>query len=258
MSLGIIDTHAHYDDRRFDEDRDSFIKSLFEDGTVSAVINAGYDLASSKRAVEYTKKYPNFYAWCGIHPQDTGKIEDRERTLFELESLLYNERVVGIGEIGLDYHWPTPERDVQIEWFRLQMELARRTGKPVNIHDRDAHGPCMDVVREFPEVKGIFHSFSGSAEMAKELVKRGWYISFSGVITFKNAARVREAAAAVPLERMMIETDAPYLAPEPMRGKTNDSRNLRYTAAVAAEVKGVSTEEFCAATTRNVREFLKI
>ena len=258
MALGIIDTHAHYDDSRFEEGRDEFIASLFEDGTVTAVINAGYDLESSKRAVEYTKKYPNFYAWCGIHPQDTGKITDRERTLFELESLLHNDRVVGIGEIGLDFHWPTPEREVQIEWFRLQMELARRTGRPVNIHDRDAHGPCMEVVREFPEVKGIFHSFSGSAEMAKELVKLGWYISFSGVVTFKNAARVRESAAAVPLERMMIETDAPYLAPEPMRGKTNDSRNLRYTAAVAAEVKGVSTEEFCAATTQNVRNFLKI
>lgn len=258
MSLDIIDTHAHYDDRRFDEDRDGFIRSLFADGTVAAVINAGCDIKSSKTAVDFTKKYHGFYAWCGIHPQECGDIKDKERNLFELESLLHEERTVGIGEIGLDFHYPTPERDVQIEWFRLQMELARRTGRPVNIHDRDAHGACMEIVRDFPEVKGIFHSYSGSAEMAKELVKLGWYISFSGVITFKNAARVREAATAVPLDRIMIETDAPYLAPEPVRGKTNDSRNLRYTAAVASEVKGVGIEEFCAAVARNVHEFLKI
>ena len=180
------------------------------------------------------------------------------RALYEIEKLLSRPRVVGIGEIGLDFYWDDPAREIQEKWFRAQMDMAKRRGVPVAIHDRDAHGKCMDVVRDYPEVRGVFHSFSGSAEMAKDLVRRGWYISFSGVVTFKNAQRVREVAASVPVDRMLIETDCPYLSPEPNRGKRNDSRNLIYTSAALAEVKGMDQAEFCSVTANNAREFLKL
>lgn len=258
MPLGIIDTHAHYDDAKFDADRDELISALFANGDIAAVINVGCDVATSKRSVEFTEKYPNFYAWVGIHPCDCGKIEDKNRALYEIESLLSRPRVVGIGEIGLDFYWDDVPRDVQIEWFRAQMDIARRTGRPVAIHDRDAHGACFDVVRDYPDVRGVFHSYSGSAEMARDLVRRGWYISFSGVVTFKNAPKVREVAEAVPPERMLIETDCPYLSPEPNRGKRNDSRNLVYTSAKLAEIKGMTQEEFCAVTANNARSFLGV
>ena len=258
MGLGIIDTHAHYDDKRFDDDRDAVIAALFEDGDISAVVNASCDIATSEQSVAFTEKYPNFYAWVGIHPEECGKAADTDAALEKIEALLSRPRVVGIGEIGLDFYWDDPARDVQEKWFRAQMEIARRSGKPVAIHDREAHGKCFDAVCDFPEVRGVFHSYSGSAEMARDLVRRGWYISFSGVISFKNAPRVRETAAAVPLENLLIETDAPYLSPEPNRGKRNDSRNLRYTAAALADVKGVTVGEICRITAENARRFLGI
>ena len=220
------------------------------------MVNASCDLATSKRSVEFTEKYPNFYAWVGIHPEECAKVGGMDAALAEIEALLSRPRVVGVGEIGLDFYWDEPARDVQEKWFRAQMELAGRTGRPVAIHDRDAHGKCMEIVMEHPSVTGVFHSYSGSAEMARDLVRRGWYISFSGVISFRNAPKVREAAAAVPLDRLLIETDAPYLSPEPNRGRRNDSRNLRYTAAALADVKGVTTEEICAITSENARRLL--
>jgi len=258
MGFDIIDTHAHYDDKRFDDDRDAVVASLFSEGNVSAVINASCDLETSRRSLGFTEKYPNFYAWVGVHPEECGKIADMDAALAELEGMLAHPRAVGIGEIGLDFYWDEPDRATQEKWFRAQLETAKRTGKPVNIHDRDAHGACFDAVCEYPDVRGIFHSYSGSAEMARDLVRRGWYISFSGVVTFKNAPKVREVANTVPLERMLVETDCPYLAPEPNRGRRNDSRNLVYTTAVLAEIKGIPQDEFCRAASENARRFLNI
>ncbi len=256
--MEIIDTHAHYDDRRFDSNRDEVIAGVLDTGYIKNIVNAGCDIASSKRSLELAHKYKEFYATCGIHPHDTGKITDRERTLFELEGLLRDPKAVALGEIGLDYHYDFSDRETQKKWFEYQMQLANRLGIPVVIHDREAHGDCMEMVRKYPDVVGEFHSFSGSAEMAKELVKRGWYISFSGVITFKNASKILEAVAAVPLDRIMIETDAPYLAPVPMRGKDNNSAYMKYTAQKGAEVFGITTEEFCRITTENAKRFFKL
>ena len=258
MGLDIIDTHAHYDDKRFDDDRDAVIASLFDSGDVSAVINVGIDLPTSRESIAYTEKYPNFYAWVGIHPEECGKIDDMDSALAEIERMLSHPRVVGIGEIGLDFYWDEPARDIQERWFRAQMDMARRTGKPVAIHDRDAHGKCMEVVYDHPDVRGVFHSYSGSAEMARDLIRRGWYISFSGVVTFKNAPKVREVAETVPLDRMLIETDCPYLAPVPNRGKRNDSRNLVFTSAVLAEIKGMDHAEFCSVVSNNARKLLGV
>ncbi len=255
--MEIIDTHAHYDDSRFDDNRDEVIAGVFDTGYIRNIINAGCSIVSSKAGLELSRKYPQFYFTAGIHPHDCVEVRDRERTLFELEGLLREKKCVALGEIGLDYYYDY-DRETQKNWFEWQMQLAKRLGLPVAIHDREAHGDCMDMVRKYPEVIGEFHSFSGSAEMAKELVKRGWYISFSGVITFKNASKVLEAVKAVPLDRIMIETDAPYLAPVPMRGKTNLSSYMNYTAEAAAKVLGITTEEFCKATTENAKRFFGI
>ena len=256
--MKIIDTHAHYDDRRFDDTRDEIIAGVFSTGYIKNIINAGCDIESSKASLALAKKYPQFYATCGIHPHESGKCTDKERVLFELESLLREEKCVALGEIGLDYHYDFSDRESQKKWFEYQMQMAKRLDMPVVIHDREAHGDCMDMVRKYPEVRGEFHSYSGSAEMAKELVKRGWYLSFSGVITFKNASKVLEAMKAVPLDRIMIETDAPYLAPVPMRGKDNTSAYMKYTAEAGAKVFGITTEEFCKITTENAERFFGI
>ena len=254
---GIIDTHAHYDDNAFNEDREEVIKNVFASG-VDAVINAGCSIASSKRAVEFTEQYDGFYAWCGIHPSDCRYIKDKDRALFELETLLKKPKVVGVGEIGYDFHYPTPTREVQAKWFEWQMQLADRLKKPVAIHDRDAHGATMEMIKKYPEVKGILHSFSGSPEMALELVKLGWYISFSGVVTFKNAKKTKDAATAVPIDRILIETDCPYLSPEPNRGKRNDSSNLIHTVSFLADIKKITPQEMCDITRKNAINFLGI
>lgn len=256
--MEIIDTHAHYDDSRFDDNRDELIADVLNIGYIRNIINAGCNIKSSRAGLELSKKYPQFYFTAGIHPHDSGKITDRERTLFELEGLVREEKCVALGEIGLDYHYDFSDRESQMNWFEWQMQLAQRLKMPVAIHDREAHGDCMDMVRKYPDVIGEFHSFSGSAEMAKELVKRGWYISFSGVITFKNASKILEALKAVPLDRIMIETDAPYLAPVPKRGKDNNSAYMKYTAQAAADVLGIDVEEFCYATTENAKRLFGI
>lgn len=256
--MEIIDTHAHYDDSRFDDNRDEVIADVLNIGYIRNIINAGCSIKSSKAGLELSKKYPQFYFTAGIHPHDSSRAGDKDRALFELEGLLREKKCVALGEIGLDYHYDFSDRETQKKWFEWQMQLAKRLGMPVAIHDREAHGDCMDMVRKYPDVIGEFHSFSGSAEMAKELVKRGWYISFSGVITFKNASKILEAVKAVPLDRIMIETDAPYLAPVPMRGKTNVSSYMKYTAEAAANVLGITTDEFCKATTENAKRLFGI
>lgn len=248
--MRIFDTHAHYNDERFDGERDNIIAEVLSYG-VEYVLNAGTNIETNNECIALAEKYPQFYASVGIHPHDTSKITDEKETLDALRYQLAHEKVVAVGEIGLDFHYDFSDRETQIKWFRLQMELAAETGYPVIIHDREAHGMCMDMVRDFSSVTGIFHSFSGSAETAAELIERGWYISFSGVVTFKNAHRILDVVRSVPAEHMLIETDCPYLAPHPMRGKLNRSDYLRYTASKIAEAKDMTAEKLCEITLSN-------
>ncbi len=259
-SLPIFDTHAHYNDERFNEydgGRDSVLAALLSQN-VRYVVNAGTNLNSSRECIAMAERFDNVFATAGIHPSDINEGDDIEAVMSELRKLLAHPKVRALGEIGLDYYWDDVPRDVQKIWLRRQLALASETKMPVVIHDRDAHGDIMDILREYPDVTGEFHSFSASAEIARQLVKRGWYISFSGVITFKNAARLAEIVPSVPLDRVMIETDAPYLAPVPYRGKTNHSGLMQYTAARAAELYGISIEEFCRHAYENSCRFFKI
>lgn len=255
----LFDTHAHYDDGRFDQDRDEVLSSMADKG-VGFIVDVGCSFDSIPKAFELTRKYENVYFSVGFHPNDTGAAEQngRQRSLDMLREYLKDEKCVAIGEIGLDYYWDEVDRQTQKEWFELQLDLAQELGYPVIIHDRDAHGDTMDILRKHREVTGILHSFSGSPEMADELIKMGWYISFSGVLTFKNAAKLPEVAKRVPTDRMLIETDCPYLAPHPMRGKRNDSSLMAYTANTLAQIKGMSYEQVCQITAENAKRIYRI
>ena len=255
----LFDTHAHYDDERFDPDRDEVISSLLPNG-IGWAVDVGCSFDSIPKAFELTRKHENLYFSVGFHPNDTGAAREYgvEPSLDLLRSYLKDEKCVAIGEIGLDYHWDDVSREVQKEWLALQLDLAVETGYPVIIHDREAHGDIMDILRSYKGVTGILHSFSGSPEMAAELVKMGWYISFSGVLTFKNAARLPEVARMVPTDRMLLETDCPYLAPHPKRGERNSSLLMRYTAMKLAEIKGLSYGQVCALTTENAKRIYRL
>lgn len=253
----LFDTHAHYDDEKFDGDRDAVIASLPENG-VAAAVDIGCSFDSIPKALALAEKYRFIYASVGLHPNDAAAAEGNPDTLGFLKECLRHPKVVAIGEIGLDYHYDEPSRELQKRWFERQLLLAEETGYPVIIHDREAHGDTMDMLRRHKGVKGILHSFSGSPEMARELVKMGFYISFSGVLTFKNAARLPEVAKEVPLDRVLTETDCPYLAPHPHRGKRNDSTLMRYTAERLAEIKGLTYGEICRATFENAKRIYGI
>lgn len=250
-----FDTHAHFDDEAFDSDRDLLIESLAEGG-VTLVVNASSDVPSSKSSIALAEKYPFFYAAVGIHPEAAETVNDG--TLAEIRALALHEKNVAIGEIGLDYYYDGAPKEVQLDAFRRQMSLAEELGLPVIVHDREAHEDSLTVVREFPNVRGVFHCFSGSVEMAKELMRLGWNISFTGAVTFKNARKTPEVAAFVPEDRFMIETDSPYLAPVPVRGKRNDSRNLCYIAERIAEIRGTTREHIAAVTMENGRRFFNL
>lgn len=251
----LFDTHAHYDDAAFDADREALLSRLPADG-VQYAVNVGCDLASSRRAVELAQQYPYLYAGVGIHP---GNAEEcTPEALAELRRLAAQPKVVAIGEIGLDYHYDTPPRGVQRAAFRAQMRLAEELGLPVSVHDRDAHGESLEIVREFPAVRGVFHCFSGSVETARELTALGWYLGFTGVVTFKNAKKTAAVAADAPEDRILIETDCPYLAPEPCRGRRCDSSLLVHTGARIAALRGVSPEELYRKTCENARRFYRI
>ena len=256
MLTGLFDTHAHYDARQFDPDREQVLAALPGLG-VELVVNPGCDLASSRQALELASRYSFVYAAVGVHPEECGDWQDSD--VEELRTLAARPKVVAVGEIGLDYYWPeNPPRELQKRVFRAQMALARELSLPVIVHDREAHGDSMDVVREFPEVRGVFHCFSGSAEMARELAGLGWMISFTGVLTYKNARKAVEAAQAVPLDRIMIETDSPYMAPVPHRGKRSDSGYVRHVCEKLAEIKGVSFETCARITLENGKRFYGI
>lgn len=248
-----FDTHAHYDDERFDADRDALLASLPGAG-VCHVVNPGCDAASSRAAVEIARRHPHVRAAVGIHPEqaDSFSVE----SLREIRDLLPLPEVVAVGEVGLDYYWPeNPAPELQKACFRAMLELAREFHKPVIVHERKAGEDAMAIVRQYPDVTGVFHCFGGSPETALELCRRGWYISFTGVLTFKNARRAPEAAAAVPADRIMIETDAPYMAPEPHRGERNCSLFLPEIAAALGAARGISGEEAALLTERNALRF---
>lgn len=251
-----FDTHAHFDDDAFDADRDELMCKM-RDAGVELIVNPGCNEETSRKALEYAQKYDIVYAAVGWHPETCGDFTDESLAI--LRELAASPYVKAIGEIGLDYYWDeNPPKEFQKEVFERQMLLAEELGLPVIVHDREAHADCMEVVRRHPNVKGVFHCYSGSAEMAKELVRLGWYISFTGTITFKNAKKAPEVVAAIPIERIMIETDSPYMSPEPNRGKRNDSSNLVYIARKIAEIKGLTEEEVAEITTRNGKEFYNI
>jgi len=262
-AVGIFDTHAHYFDKRFESETDGADKILetevFGVG-IDGVINAGTNLDNSLKCIEMAKKYEKMYATAGIHPEDARYIgESPESVCEKLYGLLKKEnKIVALGEIGLDYHYEGFDKDFQKRYFELQLDMATELDLPVVIHDREAHGDCFDTVLKFPKARGVFHSFSGSAEMARELVKRGWYISFSGVLTFKNARKTVEAARAVPSERILIETDAPYLAPHPHRGQINHSGLMVYTAKALADAREISFNEAVNMTRQNTKELFGI
>ena len=259
--MRIFDSHAHYDDPRFESEyeggREAVLPYVFSQG-VEYIVNVGATLDSSEKCIELAAKYPQIYASVGIHPNDCGRRGTLDEEMEMLERLISRPKVAAIGETGMDFHYDEPSEEIQRKWFIAQAELARRTGLPLIVHDREAHGACMDVVRGFPDVRGVFHSYSGSAETADELVRRGWMISFSGVITFKNAARMARVVESVPLDRIMVETDCPYLAPHPLRGSLNNSANLVYTIGRLAELKGISSDEAAEITFDNARRFYGI
>ena len=261
---GIIDSHAHYFDRRFANEieggADNLLRETVFPSGIEAIINVGTDPLNAQICIDQAKKYERMYSAIGIHPHDCQHFDDdvdtavgKIRDLLDTAEKRAENKIVAIGEIGYDYYWQPVDKDRQRAFFEAQLELAREFSMPVIIHDREAHGDSFETVLKYPDVKGVFHSYSGSAEMAKELVKRGWYISFSGVLTFKNAKKTVEVAESVPLDRILIETDCPYLTPHPHRGKINSSAYMCYTAETLANIKGVPYETAIKATADNAK-----
>ena len=272
------DTHAHYFDRKFDPNPHNFndkfdnyggADTLLTDpdflSKVAAVINVGTNLQNSRTAVDMAGKYPYMAAAVGIHPEDAqglpdGTPLDPETELSALRAWVSDperrkrDKIVAIGEIGFDYHWQPMDKDLQRAFFEGQMQIAADTGLPVIIHDREAHGDSFEVVLKYPAVRGVFHAYGGSAEMARELTRRGWYIGFGGVATFKNAERVRSVIASLDLSKLLLETDCPYMAPVPFRGKINHSALIPYIAEVIAPLHGLTVEELAEVTGRNAEE----
>ena len=252
----IFDTHAHMDDRAFDQDRDSLLSRLPEEG-IALLMNPGCSLASSQAAVSLSNQYSYIYAAVGSHPDAADEVNDG--VLEQYRALCRdNPKVKAIGEIGLDYHYEDIPRDIQKRSFRAQMGLARELGLPVIVHEREAHEDGMKIVGEFPSVTGVFHCYSGSLEMAKWLIERGWYIGFGGVLTFKNARKALEVAGNIPLERIVLETDCPYMAPEPFRGRRNDPGKLYRVAEKLAQLRGMTVEEVQAITLENGKALYRI
>ncbi len=251
----IFDTHAHYDDPQFDEDRDSLLSSMESLG-VAAIVNAAADPDNWNQIVELTEKYPNVYGMVGAHPDEVGKMNDNE--LARMTSLLELPKMVAVGEIGLDYHWNVESEVLQKRWFKRQLDLARQLKLPVNIHSRDATEDTLEIMREYRDLSGIIHCFSGSREIAKEYVKMGFLIGVGGVVTFKNGKKLRRVVESTPLEYLVLETDCPYLAPEPNRGKRNHSDYIRYVAETIAHIKEISVEEVLAQTEKNARRLYGI
>lgn len=251
MEQIIFDAHAHYNDDKFSEqERERIIEYVFENG-VKYILNAGTNIKTSHESIALAEKYNGFYAGVGFYPHDSCDIKDDKSALFELERMLEHPKVVSIAEIGLDYYYDESPREIQKKWFELQLDLSEQKNVPVCIHDREAHGDVVSILKNHKNAKGMLHSFSGSRETAEELLKLGWYISVSGVVTFKNAQKIVEVVEMLPLEKMLIETDTPYLAPVPNRGKPNNSANLWYIAEKIAEIKRMTPEQIINITREN-------
>ena len=252
----LFDTHAHMDDHAFDADRQELLTSLPQQ-QIGLLMNPGCSLASSRNACALAREYDYIYAAVGSHPDVADEVN--EEALAEYRQLVReNPKVKAIGEIGLDYHYEDIPREIQLKAFRMQMELAKELSLPAIVHERDAHEDGMKMVEEFPEVTGVFHCYSGSAEMAKWLVNRGWNIGFTGVLTFKNARKALEVAAAIPMDRIVLETDCPYMSPEPFRGKRNDPGKLYRMAEKLAELRGLTVEEVHNITMENGKRLYRI
>lgn len=253
----IFDTHAHYNDEAFDEDRDELLKSLPENG-IKLVVNVGANLSSTEESIALAEQYDFIYAAAGVHPSDSGELTEANFLL--LESMASHKKVKAIGEIGLDYYWDEPDRAVQKEWFARQIALAKKCGLPIVVHSRDAAKDTLDILKaeKADEAGGIIHCFSYGTEMARGFLNLGFYLGIGGVLTFKNARKLKEVAAYAPLDRIVLETDCPYMAPVPNRGKRNSSLNLPYVAGELGRIKGVAEDEIQRATFENGRRLYRI
>lgn len=252
-----IDSHAHLDGPKFDDDREAVVQRAKNAG-ISAILNVGFDMPSCSRSVALAEAFPEIYAAVGIHPHDAADVNEDD--FVQLKQWAAHPKVVALGEMGLDYYRNLSPKDIQRQVFKRQMALAREVKKPVIIHDRDAHGEIMEILhQEFRGIPaGVMHCYSGSVEMAKEVVKMGMYISIAGPITFHNACKLWEVVGHIDLEWLLIETDAPYLTPEPYRGKRNESAYVRYVAEKIAEIKKISLEEVAAVTSANARRLFNL
>lgn len=253
----IFDTHAHYDDEAFDEDRDALLTGLPENG-IARVVNVGASLASCKRTIELMNRYDYIYGAIGVHPSETAELNDRAFDWLRQQCQL--GKCVAVGEIGLDYYWDEPDRELQKEWFRRQLNMARELDKPVIIHSRDAAKDTVELMTEehAEEIGGVIHCYSYTKETAEVFLKMGFYFGIGGVLTFKNAKKLKEAVAYIPLERIVLETDCPYLVPEPNRGKRNSSLNIPYVIKALAEIKGVEEETVRQAAWENAHKLYRL
>ena len=252
----IFDTHAHYDDEAFDEDRDQLLSSM-KDGGVGCIVNVCASAGGFGGTLELMKAYPFVYGTVGVHPDDAGIMT--QDTLDEIRRLSHMEKMVAIGEIGLDYYWDNEPREVQKKWFIRQLELARELDLPVLIHSREAAADTMEIMKEHAKgLSGVIHCYSYSKEMAQEYIKMGFYIGVGGVVTFKNAKKLKEVVENIPLTSIVLETDCPYMAPEPNRGKRNNSAYIRYVAEKIAELKGITYEEVVEQTEKSARDMYRL
>lgn len=251
--MKLIDSHCHVDSERYNDDRENILRKVKEE--LEFIVNIGYDLDSSKECIKLAKEHDFIYATVGFHPADLkGYNEETEK---ELEELAKEPRVLAVGEIGLDYHWMASPKEVQKEIFRRQLDIARRVGKPVVIHSREAMADTLDILDEYKDVTGIIHSYPGSYESAKRIMDR-YYFGVNGVLTFKNNVKNKDVVSKLPLEKIIIETDSPYLTPVPFRGKRNEPCYVKYVAEEIAKIKGISVEEVIKATNENTKKAYKM
>lgn len=251
----IFDTHAHYDSGAFNADREELLASMPQKG-VGLIVNPGCEIASSRAALALAERFDFVWAAVGIHPEDRDGLPPD--SLETIRALAMHEKCVAVGEVGLDYYWDAEHKEEQKQLFSAQLALAIELDLPVIVHDREAHADCLELVKAFPEARGVFHCFSGSAEMARELLRRGWYLGFDGPVTYKNARKAVEVLEATPLDRILVETDSPYMSPVPLRGKRNDSSNLVYIIQSIAEIKGMSPGQVETATWENGKRLFRI